>query len=46
MAINEKQIEKMLQCTKRSKELIAKNLFNSTGTTITGIEEIVFKDET
>ena len=46
MASNEKQIEKMLQCTKRSKELIAKNLFNSTGTTITGIEEIVFKNET
>ena len=46
MASNEKQIEKMLQCTKRSKELIAKNLLNSTGTTITGIEEIVFKNET
>ena len=46
MASNEKQIEKMLQCTKRSKGLIAKNLFNSTGTTITGIEEIVFKNET
>ena len=46
MASNEKQIEKMLQCTKRSKELISKNLFNSTGTTITGIEEIVFKNET
>ena len=46
MASNENQIEKMLQCTKRSKELIAKNLFNSTGTTITGIEEIVFKNET
>ena len=46
MASNEKQIEKMLQCTKRSKELITKNLFNSTGTTITGIEEIVFKNET
>lgn len=46
MASNEKQIDKMLQCTKRSKELIAKNLFNSTGTTITGIEEIVFKNET
>lgn len=46
MASNEKQIEKMLQCTKRSKELIAKNLLNSTGTTITGIEEIIFKNET
>ena len=45
LANSEKQIDKMFECTKRAKELITSNIFNTTGTTITKIEEIMFEKE-
>ena len=46
MASNEKQIEKMLQCTKRSKELIANDCLNKTGLSMWEIDKFTFQHKT
>lgn len=46
MASNEKQIEKMLQCTKRSKELIANDCLNKTGLSMWEIDKFTYQHKT
>ena len=46
MASNEKQIEKMLQCTKRSKELIASDCLKKTGLSMWEIDKFTFQHKT
>ena len=46
MASNEKQIEKMLQCTKRSKELIANDCLKKTGLSMWEIDKFTFQHKT
>ncbi len=46
MASNENQIEKMLQCTKRSKELIASDCLNKTGLSMWEIDKFTYQHKT
>ena len=46
MASNEKQIEKMLQCTKRSKELIANDCLKKTGLSMWEIDKFTYQHKT
>lgn len=46
MASNEKQIEKMLQCTKRSKELIANDCLKKTGLSMWEIDKLTYQHKT
>ena len=46
MASNEKQIEKMLQCTKRSKELIANDCLRKTGLSMWEIDKFTYQHKT
>ena len=46
MASNEKQIEKMLQCTKRSKELIASDCLKKTGLSMWEIDKFTYQHKT
>ena len=46
MASNEKQIEKMLQCTKRSKELIANDCLKKTGLSMWEIDKVTYQHKT
>lgn len=46
MASNEKQIEKMLQCTKRSKELITNDCLNKTGLSMWEIDKFTYQHKT
>ena len=46
MASNEKQIEKMLQCTKRAKELIANDCLKKTGLSMWEIDKFTFQHKT
>lgn len=46
MANNEKQIEKMLQCTKRSKELIASDCLKKTGLSMWEIDKFTYQHKT
>lgn len=46
MASNEKQIEKMLQCTKRSKELITSDCLKKTGLSMWEIDKFTFQHKT
>ena len=46
MASNEKQIEKMLQCTKRSKELIAIDCLKKTGLSMWEIDKFTYQNKT
>lgn len=46
MASNEKQIEKMLQCTKRSKELIANDCLKKTGLSMWDIDKVTYQHKT
>ena len=46
MASNEKQIEKMLQCTKRSKELIARDCLKKTGLSMWEIDKFTYQHKT
>lgn len=46
MASNEKQIDKMLQCTKRSKELIASDCLKKTGLSMWEIDKFTYQHKT
>ena len=46
MASNEKQIEKMLQCTKRSKELITSDCLKKTGLSMWEIDKFTYQHKT
>ena len=46
MASNEKHIEKMLQCTKRSKELIAIDCLKKTGLSMWEIDKFTYQNKT
>lgn len=46
MASNEKQVEKMLQCTKRSKELIASDCLKKTGLSMWEIDKFTYQHKT
>ena len=46
MASNEKQIEKMLQCTKRSKELIKNDCLKKTGLSMWDIDKFTYRHKT
>ena len=46
MASNEKQIEKMLQCTKRSKELIESDCLKKTGLSMWEIDKFTYQHKT
>lgn len=46
MASNEKQIDKMIQCTKRSKELIANDCLKKTGLSMWEIDKFTYQHKT
>ena len=46
MASNEKQIDKMLQCTKRSKELITRDCLKKTGLSMWEIDKFTYQHKT